>query len=44
MTDGDQAILNMLIQLNNSVLALKLLIAKMNENGIRVRTQESRAP
>ncbi len=41
MTDGEQQILNMLMQINS--LVLKLLI-EIKENGVKVRTQESHAP
>lgn len=37
MTDGDQAILNMLMQINNTLVALKMKL----EEGINVQTQES---
>lgn len=40
MTDGDQALLNMLMQINSTLLSLKKLL----EDGVHVRTQESRAP
>lgn len=44
MTAGDQAVLNMLMQMNNSLMAILLLLQKMNANGINVKTQESHAP
>lgn len=40
MTSGDQAILNMLIQIQNTLLALK----KSIDNGVKVKTQESHTP
>lgn len=44
MTDGDQAILNMLMQINNSLVKMMMLLVKMKEDGVNVRTQESHAP
>ena len=44
MTDGEQQILNMLMQLNSTMLKVAKLLMYMKENGVNVRTQESHAP
>lgn len=54
MTDGEQAILTMIIQLNNTVLSLKkflvdeskkkTLLLSQPQGEIKVRTQQSNVP
>lgn len=44
MTDGEQQILNMLMQLNSTMLKVAQLLAYMKENGVHARTQESHTP
>lgn len=44
MTDGDRAILNMLMQMNNTLVAVQRLLMKFQMDGINVRTQESHTP
>lgn len=44
MTDGEQQILNMLMQLNSGLTKILFLLAKMQSVGVNVRTQESHRP
>ncbi len=44
MTSGEQQILNMLMQLNSTVLKVVRLLESMKENGVKVITQESVVP
>lgn len=44
MTDGEQQILNMLMQMNSGIAQMLKILKKMQDDGVHVRTQESHAP
>jgi hypothetical protein len=44
MTDGEQQLLNMMMQLNNTMRTVAILLKNIKEKGIPVVTQESHRP
>lgn len=44
MTDGEQQIMNMLVQLNGTMRTVAILLKSIKEKGIPVVTQESHRP